>query len=240
MKSSIIIPFLFFFINAFAQSTTSEEINIDVETMIFVQGGTFTMGCTDEQVRYCENDENPPHQVTVSSFYIGKYEVTQEQWRAIMGNSPAHFRGSNLPVENVSLREIKKFIRKLNKKTGKKYRLPTEAEWEFAARGGIHSKGYLFSGSNNIDNVAWYDKNSNHKTHTVGTKAPNELGIYDMNGNVFELCSNRIFDYSHRPPQYERRSKGGCWNFVPYIRGFLITSHFRDGRFGFRLALDCF
>ena len=164
--------------------------------MIKVQGGTFTMGCTSEQGSDCYDNENPSHRVTVSSFYIGKYEVTQALWEAVMGSNPSDFKGGNLPVENVSWDNCQEFIRKLNSKTGKNFRLPTEAEWEYAARGGNKSNGYKYSGSNSIDNVAWYYGNSGNKTHTVGSKSPNELGIYDMSGNVWEWCSDWYGSYS--------------------------------------------
>jgi len=164
--------------------------------MVFVQGGTFTMGCTSEQGYDCNSDERPARQVTLSSFYIGKYEITQAQWKAIMGNNPANFKGDNLPVENVSWHDVQEFIRKLNAATGKNYRLPTEAEWEYAARGGAKSQGDKYSGSNTVGNVAWYSENSGGKTHPVGTKRPNELGIYDMSGNVWEWCQD-WFDKSY-------------------------------------------
>ncbi len=185
--------------------------------MILVGGGTFTMGCTSEQGSDCEADEKPSHSVTLSNFHIGKYEVTQKQWKAVMGNNPSKFTGcDDCPVENVSWDDVQEFITKLNQQTGKDYRLPTEAEWEYAARGGNISKGYKFSGSNNIDYVAWYDGNSGSKTHTVGQKLPNELGIYDMSGNVWEWCSDwykgypnstGVSDYTN---QY-RVFRGGSW-----------------------------
>ena len=157
--------------------------------MVAVEGGTFTMGATPEQGSYYNKSERPTHQVTVSSFWIGKTEVTQELWIALMGSNPSYFHSSNLqPVEHVSWNDCQEFITKLNEATGKTFRLPTEAEWEFAARGGNKSQGYKFSGSDNDDDVAWYDSNSGGKTHPVASKAPNELGIYDMSGNLFEWC----------------------------------------------------
>lgn len=156
--------------------------------MVLVQGGTFRMGCSSEQQGSCRSDENPLHSVTVSTFYIGKYEVTQAQWKLIMGSNPSNFKGDNLPVENVSWDDAQKFISRLNAATGKNYRLPTEAEWEYAARGGNQSRGYKYSGSNLLVDVAWFWDNSGSTTHPVGTKQPNELGIYDMSGNVYEWC----------------------------------------------------
>jgi len=151
------------------------------QQFVQVKGGTFTRDGSN---------------VTVGDFYICKYEVTQELWEEVMGNNPSEFtEGENLPVENVSWDDAQEFIRKLNSITGKKYRLPTEAEWEFAARGGNNSKGYKYSGSDDINQVAWYDDNSGNRTYPVGQKAPNELGIYDMSGNVWEWCSDWYGDY---------------------------------------------
>ena len=164
--------------------------------MVPVAGGTFTMGATSEQGTNIDSNEKPTHQVTLSSYMIGKTEVTQALWQAVMGSNPSYFRGDNLPVEQVSWDDCQKFITKLNALTGKNFRLPTEAEWEYAARGGNMSQGYKYSGSNEIGDVAWYDNNSGNKTHSVATKAPNELGIYDMSGNLWEWCSDWYGSYS--------------------------------------------
>ena len=155
--------------------------------MVEVRGGTFTMGATSEQEVDAFGDEKPAHEVTLSDYYIGKTEVTQALWKAVMGNNPSYFEGENLPVECISWHDCKTFISKLNALTGKNFRMPTEAEWEYAARGGSKSRGYKYSGSNTLDDVAWYSGNSDSETHEVGTKSPNELGLYDMSGNVSEL-----------------------------------------------------
>ena len=164
--------------------------------MVEVRNGTFRMGATPEQAGDAEGDEKPVHSVTLSSYYIGKTEVTQALWKAVMGSNPNYWKGDNLPVECVSWDDCQEFIRKLNALTSQHFRLPTEAEWEFACRGGNNSRGYKYSGSNNIDNVAWYRDNSGNKTHPVATKSPNELGIYDMSGNVWEWCCDWYGDYT--------------------------------------------
>ena len=137
--------------------------------MVYVSGGTFTMGATSEQGSDAWDNEKPAHSVTLSGYYIGKYEVTQELWEAVMGSNPSYFKGDNLPVERVSWNDVQEFLRKLNAMTGKRYRLPTEAEWEFAARGGNSSRGYKYSGSNSLGSVAWYTDNSGNRTHAVPT-----------------------------------------------------------------------
>jgi serine/threonine protein kinase len=172
------------------------------DQMVFVKGGTFTMGCTSEQGSDCYDNEKPSHRVTVSDFYIGKYEVTQKQWRTVMGSDPPElpFKGcDDCPVDRLSWNDVQDFIKKLNQTTGKKYRLPTEAEWEYAARGGNQSRGYKYAGSNNIDEVAWYEVNSDLRINPVGRKKPNELGLYDMSGNVWEWCSDYFGSFSNDP-----------------------------------------
>jgi len=199
---------------------TVKEAHPAEPEMVWVEGGTFTMGCTSEQDSSCWDDELPAHQVTLNDFDIGKYEITQKQWVLIMGTNPSTNKGDNLPVENVSWDEAQEFIRRLNDSASKQYRLPTEAEWEYAARGGNKSKKYKYSGGNDINAVAWYKDNSGGKSHAVGTKAANELGIYDMNGNVNEWCSDRYDAYSASPqtnPQGASSGlsfvyRGGCYS----------------------------
>lgn len=192
------------------QSSASVSVRQEKENLLFtvngvefkmvkVEGGTFWMGATEEQGDYGMFSEKPKHKVTLSGYYIGETEVTQELWKAVMGDNPSYvsFKGENcLPVEHVSWNDVREFIEKLNGVTGRQFRLPTEAEWEYAARGGKKSKGYRFSGSNNLDEVAWYGGNSGRKTHPVKGKEPNELGLYDMTGNVYEWCNDWFGDYS--------------------------------------------
>ena len=198
-------------------STTglSAELNKLINNMVYVPGGTFIMGGDDS------SDQMPTHSVTLSSYYICKYEVTQALWRAVMGSNPSNFKGNNLPVENVSWYDCQTFIKRLNSYTGRNFRLPTEAEWEFAARGGNYSRHYKYSGSNHIDDVAWYIDNSNKRPHPVGTKQPNELGLYDMSGNVGEWCSDwdsSYSSYSQTNPTGPnsgsfRVHRGGFWRY---------------------------
>lgn len=218
--------------------------------MISVPGGTFTMGCQDGRDQDCRTDEKPAHSVTLSDFQIGKYEVTQADWRSVMGDNPAYFSGcDDCPVESVSCDDIRVFLEKLNAKNpGKNYRLPTEAEWEYAARGGAKSKGFLYAGGMELDKVAWYEGNSSGKTHPVGSKAPNELGLYDMSGNAWEWCSDRYGEYSSaaqtNPVGAEsgglRVLRGGGWNFKGLCcrasYRFLYAPNCRINLIGFRLV----
>jgi formylglycine-generating enzyme required for sulfatase activity len=218
--------------------------------MVFVEGGTFTMGCTSEQGSDCESDESPSHQVKLSSFQIGKYEVTQGQWKAIMGNNPSYFSAcDSCPVENVSWNDVQDFIRKLNKQLGKDYRLPTEAEWEYAARGGNKSKGYKYAGGNVLESVGWNTDNSGSKTHEVGQKQANELGLYDMTGNVWEWCSDWYGNYTSGAQSNPkgpnsgsyRVLRGGSWDCnAIYCRVSDRNFNSPDYRltdYGFRLVL---
>jgi len=182
--------------------TVSPLPNPIIPEMILVEGGTFIMGCSDGDGK-CVSNEKPNFEVRLDSYYIAKYPVTQREWRTIMRSNPSIFQGDDRPVENISWEEVNEFIEKLNAATGNKYeyRLATEAEWEYAARGGKNN-GPLFSGSSNIDEVAWYKGNSvsterpNGETHPVGRKKANELGIHDMSGNVWEWCSDLFGSYS--------------------------------------------
>ena len=219
-------------------------------TMVAVEGGTFMMGATSEQVSDADSDEKPVHQVTLSSYYIGQTEVTQALWEAVMGNNPSISEGDNKPVEEVSWDDCQTFVSKLNQLTGKRFRLPTEAEWEYACRGGKKSRGYKYSGSNTIDDVAWYGGNSSNETHTVATKSPNELGIYDMSGNVYEWCQDWKGSYSSAAQTNPtgassgsyRVYRGGSWiYYAKYCRSSFrncITPDSRSGNLGLRLALS--
>ena len=204
------------FIEKKREKRTSFTVKGVTFDMIKVEGGTFTMGAHDNQIAEAWDNELPAKQVKLSSYYIGKYEVTQALWKAVMGSNPSYYKGNNLPVECVSWYDCQQFIKKLNKLTGEDFRLPKEEEWEYASRGGNKSKDYKYSGSNNLNDVAWYKDNSVGKTHDVGTKAPNELGIYDMSGNVWEWCWYAYGKYGVEPKVPESDSKrlnrGGCWN----------------------------
>ena len=216
--------------------------------MIKVEGGTFEMG-SNKGVK----NERPPHRVLVNGFYISKYEVTQREWQQVMGSNPSYFKGcDSCPVEEVSPEQVDMFLLKLNKLTGKNYRLPTEAEWEYASQGGNKTNGYRYSGSDSLEEVGWIAGNAGNKTHPVGQKKPNELGLYDMSGNVWELCSD-WWD-----PTYYKRSvatnprndkkaifrvvRGGSWRSEEYrcyskARNRNVYDHHKQNG-GLRLVLD--
>ena len=223
--------------------------DLSYDEMIYVEGGTFTMGAASEQTDAWDREE-PAHQVTLSSYYIGKYEVTQALWKAVMGENPSSHKGDNLPVDSVSWNDCQDFIRELNALTGKNFRLPTEAEWEYAARGGNSSKGCKYSGGNEPDKVAWYDDNALYETHEAGLKSPNELGIYDMSGNVCEWCSDWYGNYDRSEQSNpagassgtERVLRGGSWRTYSgacrvsdryYAQPAMPSDHF-----GLRLVLE--
>ncbi len=211
-------------------------IGSDLE-FVFVQGGTFQMGSNDGS-----NDEKPIHSVTVSDFYIRKYEVTQKQWQAVMGTNPSNWKRENLPVEQVSWNDIQQFIAKLNESSGKTYRLPTEAEWEYAARGGkfgvdrrqLKGDQLMYSGSDSLDTVAWYRSNSDDKIHEVGIKQPNELGIYDMSGNVWEWC-NDWFDEHYYENSSQTNPQGPSSGTYRALRGGSWSSNVNLCRVAYRL-----
>jgi len=243
---------------ATAPGTTTYTVGGVSFTMVAVQGGTFTMGATAEQGSDAYDSEKPAHQVTLSSYSIGQTEVTQELWQAVMGSNPSNFTGDlQRPVNCVSWDDCQTFISKLNQMTGKNFRLPTEAEWEYAARGGNRSQGYKYAGSNNIDDVAWYWDNipsqssntAGYGTQTVATKSPNELGLYDMSGNVWEWCQDWYGSYSSDAQTNPtgpasgsyRMFRGGSWYYdawscrVSYR--FYYPPSFNYSFLGLRLAL---
>ena len=240
------------------EKIVSETISVNGVsfTMIAVEGGTFNMGAQStnpDGANYdsdADSEESPVHSVTLSDYYIGETEVTQELWQAVMGSNPSNFLGNQKPVERVSWNYCKEFIEKLNNLTGKNFRLPTEAEWEYAARGGNKSQGYKYSGSNNVEDVAWYEDNSNNVTHHVKTKSPNELGIYDMSGNVWEWCEDWYGNYSSEAQTNPtgpssgpgRVLRGGSWFNLAMVsrvsRRSYESPYGTYGDIGLRLALS--
>ena len=222
-------------------------------TMIPVKGGTFQMGATKEQTGEARKDEKPVHTVTLDNFQIGETEVSQALWREVMGSNPSTYKGNDLPVTNITWEDCQEFIKKLNERTGKQFRLPTEAEWEFAARGGTASKGYMFSGSDEVRSVAWHNRDSNRDRHNgpyaIKSKDPNELGIYDMSGNVNEWCQDWFGDYTADPqtnPQGPATGKehvyrgGSWWYYGMSCRVSRRNSGVKDvrGVIGLRLAMS--
>ena len=217
------------------------------DLMLPIKGGTFDMGSNEQDAA------KPIHKVTVSDFHLCKYPVTQGQWKQIMGKNPGHFTGDdNLPVEQVSWHDAQEFIKALNKKTGKTYRLPSEAEWEYAAKGGNQSKDFKYAGSNDLKEVSWYHKNSGSKTHPVGQKKPNDLGLYDMSGNVWEWCEDTWHpNYEGAPADGSAWTKGdssgrvvrgGSWSHGDSDCGVVLRGSgmagLRGSDIGFRLAQD--
>ena len=233
------------------QLLQSFQVNGVSFNMIKVIGGKFTMGATDEQGGNIK-DQLPAHRVILSDYYIGETPVTQELWNEVMDDNPSCYKGPKKPVEMVSWNDCQEFVAKLNKLTGGKFRLPTEAEWEFAARGGVDSKGFKYAGSDCLNEVAWYAKNSDDMTHEVKTKTPNELGLYDMNGNVWEWCSDYYSPsyYSVSPkinPQgpitgSSRVNRGGSWfTDISRYRISVRDGNPEQGRYaalGLRLAMN--
>lgn len=207
-------------ISPVSSKDASPIINRIISNMVYVEGGTFSMGASLNDKESFDN-EKPKHRVNISSFHIGRYTVTQEEWEEVMGNNPSSWKGEKFPVEKVTYNDCQEFIKKLNKLTGKKFRLPTEAEWEYAARGGSKSMDYLYSGSNNLSEVGWYLENSGNRPHEVGKRLPNELGLYDMSGNVYEWCEDwydanfykksRLQNPAGPVAGVRRVARGGSW-----------------------------
>lgn len=200
--------------------------------MFNVPGGSFAMGAANDDYD-ADASEKPAHLVTVSTFAIGRTEVTQQLWVAIMGKNPSFTKGDKLPVTNISYNDCLEFIAKLNSLTGRHFRLPTEAEWEYAARGGNKSMGYKYSGSNAIGSVAWYEGNSYNSTHEVGTKTANELGLHDMTGNVWEWCSDWKGLYSSTA---QENPKGPTTGELRVYRGGSMVSSNKACRISIRLG----
>lgn len=217
--------------------------------MVYVAGGDFVMGGTAEQTGEAESNEKTVRRVTLDSYYIGAFEVTQSQWEKVMKTNPSCFRkGADYPVEQVSWEDAQAFCEKLSRKTGKKYCLPTEAQWEYAARGGSKDEGTRYSGGDFLDTLAWYGDNSSQSTHPVGMKRPNALGLYDMSGNVWEWCNDWYGDY--RPNDLQnptgafagsyRVLRGGSWCY--YAGRCRVSYRFNDypnirnNNYGFRVV----
>jgi formylglycine-generating enzyme required for sulfatase activity len=250
-----------------SESSPSPRPQVLIETlpggieleMIKIPAGSFLMGSPDtDDTAY--GDEKPQHQVKLQEFYLGKYPITQEQYQAIMGNNPSNFKDDlKNPVEQVSWNDAKEFCQKLNDETGKKYRLPTEAEWEYACRAGTQTRYYFGDEESQLGDYVWYDENSDSKTHPVGEKKPNNWGLYDMSGNVWEWCEDPWHDsYADKPENIKNNGntiwsssdaslrvlRGGSWNFVSRscrsaIRG-RYDADVRNLLVGFRLAVSAF
>ena len=243
----------FHFIVEVDDGSVNIYLNDIVLKMLPVEGGTYMMGHgKNDGTRYhCESAE-PAHRVTVSDFYLGQFEVTQKLWNAVMDANPSKWQDNDsLPVESVSWNDVQVFVARLSQVTGYRFRLPTEAEWEYAARGGKKSKGYAYPGTTlGLADYAWLGSNSGNRTHPVGRKLPNELGFYDMGGNVWEWCSDWAAPYTpdeqHNPQGpttgENKIARGGCmispsWGCAVSDRCWYLPDH-GYGFYGFRLALD--
>ena len=249
----IVFPFGIF-LSATGQTAKSDSVKLKEPEMVFVEGGTYTMGLIKEEAGRGYGKTLRTHEVTLSSFSIGKYEITQTEWQAVMGDSvnfSLHAGCANCPVEEVSWSDVQLFIRILNRRTNKHYQLPTEAQWEFAARGGKKSKAYKYAGSDNIDDVALMGGALTSQTQPVGKKRPNELGIYDMSGSVSEWCQD-WFNTDYRTlPEIDPRGpssgyghiiRGGSWGAHPEDcqiakDGRMGYPNDRSAKVGFRLVL---
>lgn len=242
---SNILLFFSLFAGFLLQGCLQDEYETD---MVFVEGGAFLMGSDGEDA---DPDESPVHEVQVADFYMGRYEVTQAQWKAVMQNKNlSWFQGDELPVECVSWYDVELFLERLNAKTGHAYRLPTEAEWEYAARGGRYGTGCRYSGADKLDSVAWFAVTSDSTTHPVGSLPPNELGLYDMSGNVHEWCADSYDSLSYRYPEApcsrnaddRRVFRGGSWHsdsqHCRIANRNHVSAEMRNYTLGFRLAED--
>lgn len=227
------------------QGCLPDEYEMD---MVFVEGGTFLMGSDGDDA---DPDESPVHEVRVADFYMGRYEVTQAQWKAVMQNKNlSWFQGDELPVECVSWYDVELFLKRLNAETGRAYRLPTEAEWEYAARGGKYSAECRYGGSDMLDSAAWFIVTSDSTTHPVGSLQPNGLGLYDMSGNVHEWCADRYDSLSYGRPEApcfcegddRRVFRGGSWcsdrQHCRIANRNHVSAEMRNFTLGFRLAED--
>ena len=222
-----------------ANGAQVETFNVNGVTfeMVKVDGGSFMMGSNDGNSK-----KQSVHSESVSTFYIGRTEVTQQLWNAVMGRNPSKFRGKNRPVENVSWHDCQEFVERLSRLTGRQFRLPSEAEWEYAARGGNKSRGYKYSGSDDLHRVAWSSGNSENHTHPVAQKFDNELGIFDMSGNVLEWCADNYSIPNNEPHNSSHRViRGGSWiNTAPGCQVSYCYGNvpgFRSNHLGLRLAL---
>ncbi len=224
-----------------------------LRNMVQVDGGVFTMGCVSGRDGSGFGDEYPAHQVLLSAFYISRYQLTQDEWETIMGENPSKFKGNRLPVTNVSWHDCQNFILRLNQYSGRTFRLPTEAEWEYAARGGRLGRNTLYAGSDRLDDVGWYDANAHHALHEVGLLMPNELGLYDMTGNVHEWCADTFYRYSanvsgyeedpiHHDGSLQRMTRGGSWlngaGFMRIAQRSTDNADMRSSTIGLRLAMS--